>query len=81
MVYKEHIHFATSKKVVNMNVAENFRGKNIFITGGSGFLGKVLIEKILRTVPDVGDIYVLLRTKKGKTPQERLNDVFNDAVR
>jgi FlaA1/EpsC-like NDP-sugar epimerase len=29
-------------------VTEFFNGLNIFVTGGSGFVGKLLIEKILR---------------------------------
>lgn len=29
-------------------VVEMLRGRHIFITGGTGFMGKVLIEKILR---------------------------------
>ena len=29
-------------------IAKLFVGRNILITGGSGFLGKVLIEKLLR---------------------------------
>lgn len=33
--------------------AEFYKNKNIFITGGTGFLGIALIEKLLRTTPDV----------------------------
>lgn len=33
--------------------AEFYKNKNIFITGGTGFLGIALIEKILRTTPGV----------------------------
>lgn len=29
-------------------IAKVFSGRKIFITGGSGFIGKVLIEKLLR---------------------------------
>lgn len=32
---------------------EFYRGKNIFLTGGTGFLGIALIDKILRAFPDV----------------------------
>ncbi|KAG5870931.1 hypothetical protein JTB14_019557 [Gonioctena quinquepunctata] len=54
-----------------------FDGKNIFLTGGSGFIGKVLIEKVLRSCSGVGNIYVLLRGKKGKSIQERLDTIKN----
>lgn len=56
-----------------MDIYSTFKGKHIFITGGVGFIGKVLIEKLLRSFPDLGNIYVLIRNKKGKTPEERLN--------
>lgn len=34
-------------------VADFYGGKNVFITGGTGFLGIALIEKILRSTPKV----------------------------
>ena len=52
--------------------AEFYRGKTIFITGSTGFIGKVLLEKILRSY-DVAAIYVLIRPMKGKSARERLN--------
>lgn len=49
-----------------------YAGREIFITGGSGFMGKVLIEKLLRSCPDIARIFVLIRSRKGKSPDERL---------
>ncbi|WCJ19037.1 Fatty acyl-CoA reductase 1 [Euphorbia peplus] len=46
-----------------IGVVEFFRGKCFFITGSTGFLAKVFIEKILRTVPSVGKIFVLIKGK------------------
>lgn len=63
-----------------MKVENCLAGKNIFLTGGSGFIGKVLIEKILRTIPDVGKIFILLRKKKGKYPEDRIRDILNNSV-
>lgn len=62
------------------NVAEFYRNKNIFITGGTGFVGIALVEKILRSCPDVGKVYMLMRPKKGKDIQERLEDITNNSV-
>jgi fatty acyl-CoA reductase len=42
-------------------VKENLSGKNILITGCTGFLGKVLLEKIIRSIPDVASISILIR--------------------
>ena len=58
-------------------VIQFFEGKNIFMTGASGFLGKVLLEKLLRACPDVGNIFVLVRPKKGKEPTERVKNIIS----
>lgn len=61
---------------------ENFyKNKNIFLTGGSGFVGVAYIEKVLRSLPDVGSIFVLLRPRKGQDIQERLETIKNNSVR
>lgn len=57
-----------------------YKDKNIFITGGSGFVGVCLLEKILRTIPDHGDINLLMRPKKGKEIQERLEEIKKNSV-
>ena len=36
-------------------------GKHVLITGATGFLGKVVLENLLRSVPDIAGIYLLLR--------------------
>lgn len=45
--------------------------QHIFLTGTTGFLGKAILEKLLREVPDVGQIYVLVRAGKGMDAQAR----------
>ncbi|KOB77187.1 putative fatty acyl-CoA reductase [Operophtera brumata] len=53
-------------------VNEWYRGRKVLVTGASGLMGKVLIEKLLYSVPDIGGIYALVRSKRGKTPETRL---------
>ena len=48
----------------------------MFVTGGSGFLGKVLIYKLLVDCSDVASVRVLLREKKGVSPAQRLRDLL-----
>ncbi|PIA60101.1 hypothetical protein AQUCO_00400769v1, partial [Aquilegia coerulea] len=66
-----------SKKLVNSNgigIVNFLRGKVFLITGATGFLGKVLVEKILRTIPDVGKIYLLIKAKDKEAATERLKN-------
>ncbi|XP_071557368.1 fatty acyl-CoA reductase wat isoform X1 [Temnothorax nylanderi] len=57
-----------------------YYGQSIFITGGTGFMGKLLIEKLLRTCPGVTSIYLLVRPKKGKDVHQRTEEIFDDPV-
>lgn len=59
------------------NVQEFFKNKSVFVTGGTGFLGKLIINKLIRSCPQIKHIYLLVRDKKGKNAHERLEDIFN----
>ncbi|KAH1018222.1 hypothetical protein HUJ05_006034 [Dendroctonus ponderosae] len=62
------------------SVANFYNGKTVFITGGTGFMGKVLLEKLLRSCPGVAQIYLLIRPKKGQNAQERLQQLLCSPV-
>ncbi|KAL3623806.1 Fatty acyl-CoA reductase 2 [Castilleja foliolosa] len=57
-----------------IGIIKFLRRKTFLITGATGFLGKVLIEKILRTAPDVHKIFVLIKTKNEEAALERLKN-------
>ncbi|XP_043290160.1 putative fatty acyl-CoA reductase CG5065 [Venturia canescens] len=57
-----------------------FADKVILITGATGFLGKALLEKLLRSCPRVASIYILLRPKKGQTVEQRLKHLIGNQV-
>ncbi|XP_050557890.1 putative fatty acyl-CoA reductase CG5065 isoform X1 [Spodoptera frugiperda] len=58
------------------SIPEFYRGKTVFITGASGFMGKVLVEKLLYSCPDLDRIYILLRNKKGVKSEDRLAQIL-----
>ncbi|XP_066246160.1 fatty acyl-CoA reductase wat-like [Euwallacea similis] len=60
-------------------IKQYYNGKNIFLTGGTGFLGKFLIEKLLRST-NVEKIYVLIRPKKELSAQERIDQMFSSKL-
>ncbi|CAN6248197.1 unnamed protein product [Urochloa humidicola] len=51
-----------------------FKGKSILITGSAGFLGKILVEKILRVQPDASKIYLLVRGADASSAQQRVQE-------
>lgn len=60
-----------------MQVNETLKNKRIVVTGASGFLGKVWIGLLLEQCPDVGQLYLLVRGKKGVTAHDRfMEDIF-----
>ncbi|XP_060601049.1 fatty acyl-CoA reductase 1-like [Ruditapes philippinarum] len=61
------------------SVPEFYAGRGIFITGATGFLGKALVEKLLRACPDC-TLYLMIRPKKGKEIQERLEEIFESKI-
>ncbi|KAL4225214.1 Fatty acyl-CoA reductase 2 [Mactra antiquata] len=62
------------------SVPEFYADRGLFITGATGFLGKVLLEKLLRSCPDIKSYYLLIRPKKGKESQERLEEIFDSKL-
>ncbi len=55
-----------------------FKGKNIFITGATGFLGKIFLEKLLQASPN--KCYLLIRPKKGTDSNERMTEYFSNSL-
>lgn len=55
-------------------VNEWYKGKNILVTGATGFIGKCLVEKLLRDSQGIGDVYVLIRRKSNVSFEERRDE-------
>ena len=50
----------------------------MLLTGCTGFLGKIMLEKFLSACPDIATIYVMVRAKRGVEPMERVrNQILN----
>jgi alcohol-forming fatty acyl-CoA reductase len=52
-------------------LGEAYRGKAVLITGGTGFLGTALVEKMLRSLPSLRRLYLLVRPSRDKGARER----------
>jgi len=73
----------------NNNLAANVAGSQVqdfyqdgcvLITGGTGFVGKALIEKLTRSCPNLSTIFVLIRAKRGQDPETRYRELLKNSV-
>jgi fatty acyl-CoA reductase len=66
---------------MSFSVKQFYSNKTILISGCTGFLAKMILEKIIRTCSDFKKIFVLIRNKQGVTLQDRLQkDIFNSLI-
>lgn len=70
----------SSAASTKMSPLETFYSNStVLISGGNGFLGKVLIEKLLRCF-DIAKIYLLMRAKNGDDVEGRMKKFLNETV-
>lgn len=56
-----------------------YSGKSVFVTGATGFIGKCLVEKLLRDC-DIHTVYIIIRNKKGKHFEQRKQEYLQHIV-
>jgi hypothetical protein len=62
------------------SVKDFFRHKTVLLTGVTGFLGKVVLEKLLRLQPDVHRVYLLVQPSKEQDADARVLQVMPAAI-
>nr|XP_043624037.1 probable fatty acyl-CoA reductase 4 [Erigeron canadensis] len=60
------------------SIIEYLENKTILVTGVTGFLGKIFVEKILRLQPNIGKLFLLLRASDPNTALHRLHSEVID---
>ena len=71
-----------NKKLNQTNSIEEFYADNaILLIGATGFVGKGLLEKIMRVYSRIAAIFILLRPKKDQTIEQRFKKLIDDPVR
>lgn len=69
-------------KTNQAGIGERLAGQEILVTGVTGFLAKVFVEKLLRSVPAIGRLHLLIRPRSdGMSPEERARrEVFGSSA-
>uniref|UniRef100_A0A1I7XCB3 Fatty acyl-CoA reductase n=1 Tax=Heterorhabditis bacteriophora TaxID=37862 RepID=A0A1I7XCB3_HETBA len=65
---------------MSVRVEDVYANRSVLLTGATGFLGKVLVEKLLWAIPNIGKIFLLIRPAKGLSPKERLEKILQDPL-
>lgn len=55
-------------------VLQQLSGRQVLLTGTTGFLGKVVLEKIMRAVPDIAGVTLLIRGSSKGAARERFHN-------
>lgn len=63
-----------------VGIQDFYAGKSVFITGATGFVGKALIEKLVRSCPQIVRLYLLIRPAQGKDARFRLKELLECEV-
>ncbi len=63
-----------------VSIQDFYTGRSVFFTGATGFMGKVLVEKLLRSCPGIDRLYLLIRPAASKDAGDRLRELINSQV-
>ncbi|XP_031827528.1 putative fatty acyl-CoA reductase CG5065 [Nomia melanderi] len=78
---KTNLEQTNDERCIPQNSIEAFYADAvILITGATGFLGKALVEKLLRSCSRLATIFILIRPKKGQTVDQRLQQLLQNSV-
>ncbi|XP_043604626.1 fatty acyl-CoA reductase 2-like [Bombus pyrosoma] len=61
-------------------LGEFYARSGILVTGATGFVGKALLEKLIRVFPRIAAIFILLRPKTDETIEERFKKLIDDPI-
>ncbi|XP_071876807.1 putative fatty acyl-CoA reductase CG5065 isoform X2 [Bombus fervidus] len=72
---------SANKGLNKTNTLEEFyAGCGILVTGASGFVGKGLLEKLIRVCPRITAIFILIRPKTNETIEQRFKKIMDDPI-
>lgn len=63
-----------------IEIADFYDQRSILITGSTGFLGKVLVEKLLRSLPNIKRLYLLIRPQANIPAKQRLEALLQSQL-
>ncbi|XP_054290511.1 fatty acyl-CoA reductase 1-like [Macrosteles quadrilineatus] len=78
-IYIEHF-LQDQQELPFSSLQEVIQDGHVLLTGSTGLVGSLVLEKLLRSCNRVSKIYVTVRGKDGKTSQQRIKELFSSKV-
>jgi long-chain acyl-CoA synthetase len=73
------VHFDSRDGKAPLSVRQSLRGKTILLIGGTGFIGKVWLANLLSELPEIGRVYLLIRSHRTATALERFERIVAES--
>jgi long-chain acyl-CoA synthetase len=73
------VHFDSHNGAGPLSVRESLRGKHILLIGATGFIGKVWLANLLTELPEIGRIYLLVRSNRSTTSLARFQRLVEES--
>ena len=66
-------------RLQSFSVRQGFSGKQIFLVGSTGFIGKIWLAILLQDIPDIRKIYLLIRRQGAKSAVHRFEKMVAES--
>ena len=73
------VRFDSARAPERLSIRESLAGKHILLIGATGFIGKVWLAHILEDLPEIGRIYLLVRSQKSNSGAQRFKKMVEES--
>jgi hypothetical protein len=73
------VHFDSQYRDAPFSVRKTLSGRHILLIGGTGFIGKVWLANLLSELPEIGRVYLLIRSHRSATASERFDRMMEES--
>lgn len=72
------VSFPGSHAVSRMSVRESLAGRQVLLIGFTGFIGKVWLEHVLSSLPEIGKVHLLIRSRRSMSARRRFEQIVSE---
>ena len=73
------VHFEQRRRPEPLSVRKALKGKRVLLIGVTGFIGKVWLANTLMVLPEIANVYLLIRTQPSNPAQKRFEKMMEES--